>query len=227
MASPTVIRQDGACLREWRDDRDRFTGTSARPADGGGDPAGGRDPAPRPRGGRGLAVRVDRAQGAGQGRAGGRCGGGPRGDRGVLGPLGRTGLPGGADADRRRGDELGAPARPAAEHDRGRVARVRRDAPGPPRAGRGAGPARDHRHVPGAHRHVGLRRRAGPRAVPGPADRLVGRLVPGQPGRQSVCAPRDRAAPGRGPEPHDAAGNGGRRPTLASSPRCGASTCPR
>ena len=47
MAPPTVIRQDGACLRERRDERDsayfRLTGASARPADRGGDPAGGRD----------------------------------------------------------------------------------------------------------------------------------------------------------------------------------------
>ena len=34
-----------------------------------------------------------------------------------------------------------------------------------PALARGAGPARHHRHVPGAHRHVGLRRRARPRAL--------------------------------------------------------------
>ena len=107
---------------------------------------------------------------------------------------------------------LGGPARPAAEHDRGRVARVRRDAPRPPRGDRGAGPPRHHRHVAGADRHVGLRRRAGPRALQRPQDRLVRRLVPGQRAGQPVRPPRHRPAPGRRPEHHDAARAGGQLP---------------
>ena len=122
------------------------------------------------------------------------------------------------------GDEvtqLGAPARPAAEHDRRRVARVRRDAPRPPGADRGAGAARDHRHVPGADRHVGLRRRVRPRALPRAPDRLVRRLVPGQRAGQPVRPPRHRPAPGRRPEHDDAARTRGQRPRRPTPERDG------
>ena len=73
----------------------------------------------------------------------------------------------------------------------------------------GAGPPRHHRHVAGADRHVGLRRRAGPRALQRPQDRLVRRLVPGQRAGQPVRSPRHRPAPGRRPEHDDAARAGG------------------
>ena len=101
---------------------------------------------------------------------------------------------------------MGAPAGPAAEHDGGRVARVRRHAARATRAGQGAGAARDHRHEQGADRHVGLRGRAGPRTLPGPAARLVRRVVPGQRAGQPVRPSRHRPASGRRPEHDDATG---------------------
>jgi hypothetical protein len=95
---------------------------SARPADGSGDRPGRRDRAARPRGRPRLAVRIHRAGRARQGAAGRGSRGRRRPETGrghLLEPGRRPGLPGRGLADRHRGDDLGAPARPAAQPDDG------------------------------------------------------------------------------------------------------------
>ena len=130
----------------------------------------------------------------------------------MLGPGRRAGVPGGRVADRRRGHRLGAPARAAAEHDRRRVARVRRDDSRPPGRHRGARPSRYHRHLAGAGGHVGLRRGVRARALRGAPDRLVRPVVPRQRARQPVCPSPHRPAPGRRPERDGAARDRGQLP---------------
>ena len=91
---------------------------------------------------------------------------------------------------------------------------------------RGARQARRHRHGSGAVRHLGLRRRARARALPGPADRLGRRLAPrfadGQPVRQHAR----RAAPDHRPQHDGAARARGPRPGSARR-RSWASTRPQ
>ena len=142
--------------------------------------AGGRDPAPRPRRQRALALRVDRAERAGEEG----CGFAP-GDaiarEAIVVCWNRDGgaayravvsLP--TTASLSWEDLPGDPAQPHAR----RVARVRRGAA--PRAApdRGARQARDHGHGPGPDRRLGLPRLPRARALRRPPRRLDGHLVP-------------------------------------------------
>ncbi len=114
----------------------------------------------------------------------------------------------------RRG--LGAATRRAAADDARRVPRMRRDAPPRPPHNRRARPARRHRHGARAVRHLGLRRRARPRALPRPADRLDRRLASELPRGEPVREHGRRAAPGRRPQHDGAARARGRRPRPAA-----------
>ena len=154
---------------------------------------------------------------------------GPRGAGRLLGPGHRPRLPRGAVADQRQRGQLDAAARPAAEHDRGRMARVRRDAArGPALAA-----ALARRGITDLSR-VLTDLWAYPAATIPPQYhglRLgwADVLVPGQRAGQPVRPSPQRAAPDRGPEPDGrcwrsrTSSTRGRRP---GCPTSWANTCP-
>ena len=161
----------------------------ARPADRRRVPRRRGDPAPRPRRGRALAVRLDRAARAGQGRRPRvhvRRPDPPRGAGDLLEPGRGDAVQGAGLADRRRRPVVGGRARRAGQHDPRRVARGARGAHQGAGRHRGPGQARHHRPRPGAHRHLGVRALA----HPGGASRTGGWAGP-----TSGCARRRTATP--------------------------------
>ena len=137
----------------------------------------------------------------------------PPGRGRVLEPRRRRRLQGRRIARGRAPDQLdpAAPWRAPADDAR-RVPRGRPRAPHAPTGDRSSRAKRRHRHGPRPVRHLGVRRRARARALPGPADRLGRRVAPQLAGGEPVREHAQRAPPGRRPEHDGAARARGRRP---------------
>ena len=182
--------------------------------------AGGRGPAARPRRRRALALRVDRAARAGQGRRDRR---GERASRRLLEPRRRRGLQGAASSlDGRSRAVVGAPPDGIQPNMTvRRVARVRRGAAQRPARDRGARRRAASPTWTAVLIDVWALRRATscPSSYARPARRLDRHLVP-QPARlQPVREPGHRAALRRRPQPHGAARDRGHAPRRRAAAR--------
>ena len=190
-------------------------------------PADRGDPAAGPGGRRLLAVRLDRADGATEGRREGLASPATRSDvrRWPCCGTARTTRP-----TRRsstwtvtRSVSWTHRARCVPELHRRRVARVDEAMRAHPDVVAALADSGHHRHVAGADRRVDLRQGADAGAVAGPAAGLVRHLAPRGPRRQPLRPPGLRAQVHRRHEHHGAAPDrGGRRPRVSRT--CRAST---
>ena len=172
--------------------------------------------------GRRLALRVDRAARAGEGRAR-ACGRRPverAARRRLLEPRRRPGLQGASSrspttASRRWEHRPGVQPNFTVDEWHECDEALRRD----PRRRRGARPARHHRHGPRAHRHLGLRRaRSSPSSYARPPRRLVRRLAPRQPRAPTRTPTRSAACTRRRPQ-HASSCSRSRTPASSSGRR--------